>query len=230
MTRTSRRGLSLCSRAWLRRPCPPRAAGGRLRSCPPRRASPAAPPLLRSGGHPPPLAIHHRGLQTARSNAATRSRRRRGAGVELARTHDGYGTHRHRPRPDRRLHPADRSVSDVRRAPVVDPKRSSLIEPLPFTIALHGDLLRSLGRDEPFGEIGNRSVERRVGSLSHRFGEGRSIFRDEGKRTIAGSQRLRPILGRPRRFARRLRRRAARTRTQAQRRCDREGRGSHRPR
>ena len=68
------------------------AAGGRLRSCPPRRASPAAPPLLRYGGHLPPLAFHRRGQQTARSNAATRSRRRRGAGVEVARTHDGCGT------------------------------------------------------------------------------------------------------------------------------------------
>jgi hypothetical protein len=44
----------------------PRPSGGRLRSCPPRRAAPAAPPLLHSVGHPTPLAATGSGVPPVR--------------------------------------------------------------------------------------------------------------------------------------------------------------------
>ena len=39
----------------------PRLPGGRLRSCPPERAAPVPPPLLRCAGHPPSSPPHPRG-------------------------------------------------------------------------------------------------------------------------------------------------------------------------
>ena len=44
----------------LMTPCAPRPTGGSLRSCPPARAAPVPPPLLRYVGHPPPLAVSRR--------------------------------------------------------------------------------------------------------------------------------------------------------------------------
>jgi len=46
------------------------------------------------------------------------------AGVEVARTHDGCGTHSRHPRPNRRPQAADRSATDLRWVPVVSPLRA----------------------------------------------------------------------------------------------------------
>ena len=53
----------------------PRSPGGRLRSCPPGWAAPSPPPLLRSAGHPPPLAATDGGVQAVPRRRSVRSGR-----------------------------------------------------------------------------------------------------------------------------------------------------------